>query len=195
MFGNPPTAVDAGTGLGIRSYTGNLTTPGSADNWSGGDSTVPVDDFAPQITLILDSNGAGAPNSMKDPDGVVLDSQGNLYVAACGSGPGSGDQGVFKITPGGVVTELMDDTCCGYFREPSGLTTDAEGNLYVAGKSSDNVFMITPDGVVTEILDSSGDGMGNPLNGHSTQCRTAGRRRRRLEELPPRRPPGRRRLG
>ncbi len=57
--------------------------------------------------LILDKNGAGTPNSMQDPDGVALDSQGNLYVSACGMGPS--DEGVFRITPDLQITKILGD--------------------------------------------------------------------------------------
>ena len=69
---------------------------------------------------------------MHDPDGVVLDSQGNLYVSACGLGPS--DQGVFKIAPDLQVTKVMGAAGDGTHEAdcPVGLDVDSADNVYVA---------------------------------------------------------------
>jgi len=74
---------------------------------------------------------------------------------------------VFKITPGGTITEIIDSTGDGVgntFNAPSGVATDSSGNVFVTGAASDNVFKITPGGTITQIMDSTGDGSGNTLN-------------------------------
>jgi hypothetical protein len=58
------------------------------------------------ITAIIDSSGDGAGNGMSSPLDVAVDGLGNAFVVA-GSGASSGS-GAFKITPGGVVTEIID---------------------------------------------------------------------------------------
>jgi len=68
----------------------------------------------------------------------------------------------FKITPGGVITEIIDSTGDGGgnpLTAPRGIAVDGTGNVYVTGLSSDNAFKITPGGVITEIIDSTGDGV------------------------------------
>ena len=40
---------------------------------------------------------------------------------------------------------------------PTTMTTDRDGNLFVAGVASDNVFKVTPGGTITQIIDHSGD--------------------------------------
>ena len=55
----------------------------------------------------------------------------------------------------------MERTPC---LEPRGLEVGPEGNVFIAGFSSDNAFRVTPAGTITEIIDSAGDGIGNLLD-------------------------------
>ena len=74
---------------------------------------------------------------------------------------------VFKITPGGTITEIIDATGDGAGNTlsiPFGIAVDGSGNVFVAGAVSDNVFKITPGGTITEIIDATGDGAGNTLD-------------------------------
>ena len=162
---DPSQFVDVGGTIGIRSYTGNSTSPAAADGWSGGDLVDPIVAPQPPITLILDRSGEGTPNSMIDPDGIAVDSAGNVYVAACGYGAPS--TGFFKITPGGTVTRLIDSTGDGVhpFDCGVGVDVDSSDNVYVVAFLSDNVFKVTPTGEITQILDSSGAGSPNSMSG------------------------------
>ena len=163
VVANPSIAADDGLGLGIRSYTGSSSSVASADSWAAGDVTGPIPE--PPIVRILDSGGAtGVPDSMIDPDGIVVDSQNNVYVAACGGGPSS--EGVFKIATGGTITKVLDSTGDGVNGASCmvGLDVDSQDNVYVACFLSDNVFRITPGGSVTEVIGSNGDGAGNMLS-------------------------------
>ncbi len=116
---------------------------------------------ATQVRLVLDGSGTGTPGSLLDPDGVVTDAAGNVYVAACGTS--TGNQGVFKVTPAGGVTKIAggpgDGMSC-----PVGIDVDSAANVYVVGFLSDNAFKVTPSGVVTQIIGPSGDGA-NALSG------------------------------
>jgi len=165
MSQDPATPVDLGTSLGLRSYTGGSPVAGFADDWSAGDSTVPIGPIVPRILQILDASGAGTPNSVRDPDGVALDSQGNLFVGVCGLGPS--DQGVFKIAPDLQVTKVMGAEGDGVHAAdcPVGVDVDSGDNVYVAAFLSNNVFRITPSGTVEEVLDSSGAGSPDSLLG------------------------------
>ena len=163
---DPGVQVDDGRGMGVRSYTGNSTSSASIDNWTGGDLLEPIPDLGiATVTLILDRSGAGTPNSMIDPDGIAVDSAGNVYVAACGLSAAS--TGFFKITPSGNVTRLIDSTGDGIhpFDCGVGVDVDSSDNVYVVAFLSDNVFKVTPAGQVTQILDSSGAGPPNSMSG------------------------------
>ena len=76
----------------------------------------------------------------------------------------------FRVTPAGIITEIIDATGDGADNPVGGavgVAVDDAGNVYVAAYDSDNVFRITPAGKITEIIDAAGDGAGNPLDGPS----------------------------
>jgi len=118
-------------------------------------------------SVIIDSSGDGAGNTLSEPSAIATDSIGNVYVGGGGTGVDHiGSSNVFRITPGGVITEIIDHTGDGAgngLTSVSAIAIDSADNLYVAGRSSANVFRITPAGVITEIIDGSGDGTGNEL--------------------------------
>ena len=101
------------------------------------------------------SDGAGSLALFNQPDGVVLDSAGNLYVAD------TGNSTIRKVTPAGVVTTLaglpaiggnQDGTGSGaMFNLPRALTIDGSGNLYVADTGNASIRKVTPAGVVTTL--------------------------------------------
>jgi hypothetical protein len=104
----------------------------------------------------------GAPanaNSLDASVEVAVDDTGNMYVARYQR------DNAFKITPAGVVSQIIDASGSGAapLARPRGIAVDGAGNVYVAGFGSHNVFKITPSGSITEILDSTGDGT-NPLS-------------------------------
>ena len=86
------------------------------------------------ITQIIDRTGDGAGNGLDSPQGIAVDGAGTVYVT------GRDSDNAFKITPGGVITEIID------------ITGDGAGNVYVTGAGSENAFKITPAGVITWII-------------------------------------------
>ncbi len=102
------------------------------------------------------NNGGVSANSLSSPDGVALDSSGNLYVADLGNNrvlfypSGSttatqvyGQLGSFTTsTPnnGGISANSLSD--------PLGVTVDSSGNLYVADNSNNRVLFY-PSGSTT----------------------------------------------
>jgi streptogramin lyase len=80
---------------------------------------------------------------------------------------GTDSDNVFRITPAGAITEIIDasgDGTGNTLDYPIGVAVDGAGNVYVAGYDSGNVFRITPAGTITEIIDAAGDGGGNALD-------------------------------
>lgn len=112
------------------------------------------------ITQIIDANGAGGINQLKLPSDVAVDADANAYVTGLES------DNAFKITPAGVVSEIIDAAGGqGHALDaPVGIVVDNLKNVYLAGTASNNAFRITPAGVITRIISSTGDMMGHNLN-------------------------------
>jgi hypothetical protein len=109
------------------------------------------------------SDGTGSDASFWGPQGVAVDSAGNVYVADT-----SNDE-IRKITPLGVVTTLAgfpgqyeygssDGTgSAARFCGPTGVAVDSAGNVYVADAGNDEIRKITPSGVVTTLAGYAGE--------------------------------------
>jgi hypothetical protein len=115
------------------------------------------------------------------PEGVRVDSAGNVYVAD------SGNNTIRKVTPGRVVTTLAGNASItdadgfpvgGYadgtgsaaqFNSPVGVAVDSAGNVYVADTGNNTIRKVTPDGVVTTLAGNAAivDQWGNPIGGYA----------------------------
>lgn len=118
---------------------------------------------APGVSAILDASGDGS-HSLAGPWGVaVRTSDGAVFVS------GANSDNVFRITQGGVVTQVLDATGAGPGQgllSPRGLSVATDGSLFVTGYASNNVLRVPPGGAaVSEIIDAGGDGLGNGLVG------------------------------
>ena len=67
-----------------------------------------------------------------------------------------------------TITEIIDITGDGenafFSSDLFGLASDAVGNVYAAGATSDNAFRIEPSGKISQVIDLTGDGAGNLLS-------------------------------
>ena len=128
-----------------------------------------VTTLAGTVGIIGIVDGTGAAAKFAYPQGLGLDSAGNLYVADT-----NGDT-IRKVTPAGVVTTIagfpstqgsVDGVGNGAgFSSPIGLAVDSTGNIYVADTSNATIRKITPPATVTTIagtagLTGTGDGTG-----------------------------------
>ncbi len=118
------------------------------------------------------NDGTGSAARFNGPNGVAVDSAGNVYVAD------PGNHAIRKVTPAAVVTTLA-----AYFGDPSGVAVDIAGNVYVAdtefsGNFYGMIFKVTPGGVVGKSIASwygkaigvAVDGAGNAYVGDSGNC-------------------------
>ena len=109
-------------------------------------------------------DGSGASASFYIPEGLVLDSKGNLYVAD------TFNNMIRKISPAGIVTTIAGQTKKGAangkgkaasFLHPDGLAVDKADNIYVADSGNNLIRKISPDGMVTTVAGSRNRGAEN----------------------------------
>ncbi|WDF81206.1 NHL repeat-containing protein [Mucilaginibacter sp. KACC 22773] len=110
------------------------------------------------------ANGKGAKASFDSPNGLTVDTKGNVYVAE------EITNQIRKITPHGVVTTLAGSTERGSndgkgakasFYYPGGMCLDASGNLYVADNGSNKIRKVTAQGDVTTVAGNGVEGFAN----------------------------------
>lgn len=99
------------------------------------------------------ANGIGAAARFSFLSGIAVDGAGNAYVVD--------NSAIRKITPQGVVTTLAGASgmlgdadgpgASARFMRPSGIASDAAGNLLVADTENRLIRKVAPDGTVTTL--------------------------------------------
>ena len=116
---------------------------------------------------------AGAGNTgfgeLYEPQGVALDSEGNLYIAD------TQNHRIRMLTPGGTISTIAGTGTPGFsgdggaataaeLNAPSAVAVDASGNIYIADTRNHRVRMVTTDGNIDTIA-GTGDAAYNGDDG------------------------------
>ncbi len=105
-------------------------------------------------------SGDGGPATsaqLSHPNGLVLDSAGNLYIAD------SDNARVRQVTPGGIINTVAGDGTMGYSGDngqataaelwtPMGLAMDASGNLYIADADNHRIRKMNAGGTIYTVV-------------------------------------------
>ena len=121
----------------------------------------PTVTFPPYATEIMPALEA----QIKNPDGIALDNNGNIYVAD------SGNNKIKMITPNGYIMTLAGNGKEGYangigsnaeFNHPFGIILGNNDNIYVADSFNNRIRKIDKNGMVTTLV---GNGEINVVDG------------------------------
>jgi uncharacterized protein YjiK len=172
--GFPRLSTIANGGSGTDGGSGANGEGGSDDTTSdGGSLTLDLELFAGDIGGPGNADGTGAAARFYGPTGTAVDSAGNVYVAD------SINLTLRKVTPTGVVTTLAGTAgmigiangtgADARFSNPSGVTVDSAGNVYVADADYNTIRKVTAAGVVTTLAGTAG--MGGSADGTGAAAR------------------------
>ena len=111
--------------------------------------------------------GSASAAILSQPEGVAVDSAGNLYIAD------ADDSRIRRVSPGGIIQTVAGTGYPGFngdaglgvqtqLDHPYGLALDAAGNLYIADLGNGRIRKLSPDGQMDTI---AGAGLTSPGSG------------------------------
>jgi hypothetical protein len=105
------------------------------------------------------ANGVGPAAQFYNPNGVAVDTAGNVYVADFNNNL------IRVVSPSGTVSTLAGSGSPGYangvgpaaqFYNPTGVAVDTAGNVYVADSNNHRIRVVSPSGTVSTLAGSGG---------------------------------------
>jgi sugar lactone lactonase YvrE len=130
--------------------------------------------FAVQYSLNQDPNSA---ETFSDPNGIVFDAQGNIYIADAGEHNRilkinkKGETVIYAGSTEGFADAVEGGAQSAKFHTPSALAIDKAGNLYVADTGNHVIRKITPKGQVSTL---AGNGVAGYRDGAAQQAQFNG---------------------
>lgn len=103
-------------------------------------------DVSSGVQATIEASRVVYASGFGNPEGVALDSTGNLYVA------NSGGSTVSRVSPGGLST---DHNWATGLSQPRGLAVSAAGDLYIGNENSGTIQKVGPSGGTTSTFISS----------------------------------------
>ena len=118
--------------------------------------------------------GKAVESVLAEPDGMVIDSSGNILFSDDLSNR------VRKLSPNGILTTIAGTGDAGssgdngpatqaQLSEPSGLAQDSQGNLYIVDSTNARIRKLIPNGIITTIAGNGAIGFSGD-NGPATQA-------------------------
>ncbi len=112
------------------------------------------------VNSYVGDGGAATKASLSYPQGVIVDSSGNIYIAD------TNNYVIRKVTTSGTISTIAGQQSSGngnfyggdggpgtaaYLSHPVGMAFDAAGNLYIADSSNNVIRMLTPGGTISTV--------------------------------------------
>ncbi len=113
--------------------------------------------------------GDGGPSnsaSLHNPRGIYSAGGGHIYIAD------TGNQRIRELLPNGIITTVAGNggqgpggdggpATAAQLNQPTGVTLDASGNIYIADQGNNRVRVVTPDGTISTFAGSAAYGLGD----------------------------------
>ncbi len=109
--------------------------------------------------------GVATGSTLNNPEAVLLDAAGNLYISD------TGNNVIRKVTAAGIISTYAGNGVPGYsgdggsalqaeLNSPKGIAMDANGNLFIADSDNSVIRVVEPNGNITTIAGNAGLGPG-----------------------------------
>jgi uncharacterized protein (TIGR03437 family) len=164
--GGPATAATLNFPAGIAlDSAGNLYIADASNNRVRKVNTAGIiSTYAGNGNVVFSGDGVQATTTAVQPEGLTVDSAGNLYIAE------TSDSRIRKVDTSGVITTIAGQTkkTSGFSGDggpataaalagPIGMVVDPSGNLYFADNSNSRVRKVSAAGIITTYAGISGN--------------------------------------